>query len=122
VSTKRAAQPHLDLKSSTLQYFNNLEKDSEYSRWPNTLMTLMQPTKRGTLHRLSRNIYNAVLVGRPTQPAFQQLVLQAHELYSELQPVRLGLLMVTPAGLAALDVREREFTSTGYVKKGTCAA
>eukprot|EP00045_Choanoeca_perplexa_P016030 m.211199 g.211199 ORF g.211199 m.211199 type:complete len:1566 (-) comp17147_c0_seq4:48-4745(-) len=118
VSTKRAAQPRLDLKSSTLQYFNNLEKDSEYSRWPNTLMTLMQPSPRGTLHRISRNIYNAVLVGRPTEPSFQRRVLDMQELYAQLQPVRLGLLMVTPAGLAALDSREREFTSTGYVKTG----
>ena len=120
MTTKQAARPRLDLKSSTLQYFNNLEKDSEYSRWPNTLMTLMQPTQRGSLHRISRNIYNAIMVGRPTQPAFQRLVLQAHALYSELQPVRVGLLMVTPAGLAALDRREREFTTAGYVKTGTC--
>lgn len=118
MTTARHGSPRLDLKSSTLQYFNDLEKDSEYARWPDTLMTLMQPTQRGTLHRLSRNIYNAVLVGRPTDPAYQALVLQAHEQYSQLQPVRFGLLMVTPAGVAALDNRAREFTSSGYVKTG----
>lgn len=118
VTTARLGSPRLDLKSSTVQYFNNLEKDSEYSRWPNTLMTLMQPTQRGTLHRIARNIYHAVVVGRPSEVGFRALVLQAHEQYSQLQPVRFGLLMVTPAGIKALDNREREFTSAGYVKTG----
>eukprot|EP00730_Choanoeca_flexa_P004162 TRINITY_DN11618_c0_g3_i1.p1 TRINITY_DN11618_c0_g3~~TRINITY_DN11618_c0_g3_i1.p1 ORF type:complete len:1253 (+),score=421.02 TRINITY_DN11618_c0_g3_i1:1104-4862(+) len=116
VRTPRPQAPRLDLKSSTLQYFNNLEKDADYKRWPSTLMTFMQPAPRGSMHRVARNVFNAILVGRPTEVSFRNLVLQANKLYSELQPVRLGLLMVTPAGCRALDMREREFTSSGYVK------
>ncbi|TFY65772.1 hypothetical protein EVG20_g5315 [Dentipellis fragilis] len=43
-------------------WWNDIEKDSRYARWPSSLYTLMRPTYPGQINVVRLNFYNAIVV------------------------------------------------------------
>lgn len=50
----------LDIRDTSITWFNDLESDERYRRWPSSYMELLRPTYPGMLRNLRRNIYNYV--------------------------------------------------------------
>ncbi|KIJ36946.1 hypothetical protein M422DRAFT_260570, partial [Sphaerobolus stellatus SS14] len=46
----------------TIVWWNDIEKDTRYSRWSPSLQTLLQPTWPGQMPSLKRNAFNTILV------------------------------------------------------------
>ncbi|KOB72007.1 Pantothenate kinase 4 [Operophtera brumata] len=51
----------LDIRDTSITWFNDLESDERYRRWPSSYMELLRPTYPGMLRNLKRNIYNYLL-------------------------------------------------------------
>lgn len=50
----------IDIRDSAITWINDLEKDSQYRRWPASLMDLLRPTFPGMLRNVRKNLFNLV--------------------------------------------------------------
>lgn len=50
----------IDIRDSAINWINDIENDSKYSRWPTNLMELLRPTFPGMLRQVRRNLFNLV--------------------------------------------------------------
>lgn len=50
----------MDIRDSAINWINDIESDSAYKRWPNSLMELLRPTFPGMLRHVRRNLFNLV--------------------------------------------------------------
>lgn len=47
---------------NVIQWWNNIEKDSRYSTWPEAISVILQPQRPGGFQPVRRNLWNVVLV------------------------------------------------------------
>lgn len=50
----------MDIRDSAINWINDIENDSRYSKWPPSLTELLRPTFPGMLRNIRRNLYNLV--------------------------------------------------------------
>lgn len=50
----------IDIRDSAINWVNDIENDSKYSRWSSNLMDLLRPTFPGMLRQVRRNLFNLV--------------------------------------------------------------
>lgn len=50
----------IDIRDSAINWLNDIENDSKYSRWSTNLMELLRPTFPGMLRQVRRNLFNLV--------------------------------------------------------------
>lgn len=50
----------IDIRDSAINWLNDIEHDSKYGRWSNSLMELLRPTFPGMMRQVRRNLYNLV--------------------------------------------------------------
>lgn len=50
----------IDIRDSAISWINDIENDSRYNRWSNSLMELLRPTFPGMLRQVRRNLFNLV--------------------------------------------------------------
>lgn len=60
LSTSSAKDFAIDVRDSAITWINDLEKDSQYRRWPSSVMDLLRPTFPGMLRNLRKNLFNLV--------------------------------------------------------------
>lgn len=73
-------------------WINDLENDSQYKRWPSSLMDLLRPSFPGMLRNVRKNLFNLVLLVDPTTPESRGIIKLAESFVIHLAPVRLGLV------------------------------
>lgn len=73
-------------------WINDLENDSQYKRWPSSLMDLLRPSFPGMLRNVRKNLFNLVLLVDPTTPDSRGIIKLAESFVIHLAPVRLGLV------------------------------
>lgn len=73
-------------------WINDLENDSQYKRWPNSLMDLLRPSFPGMLRNVRKNLFNLVLLVDPITPESRGIIKLAESFVIHLAPVRLGLV------------------------------
>lgn len=50
----------MDIRDSAINWINDIEHDSQYSRWSSSVMELLKPTFPGMLRQVRRNLFNLV--------------------------------------------------------------
>lgn len=50
----------MDIRDSAINWINDIENDSKYSRWSSSLRDLLRPTFPGMLRQVRRNLFNLV--------------------------------------------------------------
>ena len=86
----------LDFRHSAILWLNDLEKDSQYTKWPNSYYDLLRNNFFGGLRTIRKNLYNLVLVIDPSQLETSYDLMKNLEAYfvHEL-PIRIGVVFVT---------------------------
>ena len=78
-----------------VHFFNNIEKDKAYKKWPRAMETLMTPS--WSLHQLRRNIYTTIIVGNPVEERTLSAIKDMLAVVTQLIPIRLGLVFTNEA-------------------------
>ncbi|KAI8914924.1 UDP-glucose:glycoprotein glucosyltransferase-domain-containing protein [Powellomyces hirtus] len=98
-----------DVRSDLVVWWNDLEKDSRYSRWPKDIMDLLRPSYPGQLKFMRKNLMQLVFQLDLTNPAHLRVMLQAFEFVERDIPLRFGIAPLVdetdpnaPASIAAL--------------------
>lgn len=73
-----------------VSFFNNLERDKEYKRFPKSLKTLLQPT--WSLHQLSRNLFTVICIADVLTDDGALLIYQFMSIVQQGYPLRIGVV------------------------------
>lgn len=86
----------LDFRHPAILWINDLEKDSQYNKWPSSYYDLLRNNFFGGLRTIRKNLYNLVVIIDPSQVETSYELLKNLEAYfvHEL-PLRIGLIFVT---------------------------
>ncbi|XP_067203382.1 UDP-glucose:glycoprotein glucosyltransferase isoform X3 [Linepithema humile] len=84
----------MDIRDSAINWINDIENDSRYSRWSPSLTELLRPTFPGMLRNIRRNLYNLVLIIDPLNEDSMSLITLAQSLYAHSAPLRIGFVFV----------------------------
>lgn len=87
----------IDIRDSAINWINDLESDSQYRRWPTSVMDLLRPTFPGMLRNVRKNLFNLVLVVDPIGTEARPLLKLAESFIVHMAPIRLGLVFDTRA-------------------------
>lgn len=82
----------MDIRDSAVNWINDIENDSKYSRWGTSLMELLRPTFPGMLRHIKRNLFNLVLIVDPLEKETHNLLKLAGSLVAHSAPIRVGLV------------------------------
>lgn len=58
--TTSSSEYAIDIRDSAIQWINDIEYDSQYHMWSDSLLDLLRPTFPGMLRSIRRNLYNLV--------------------------------------------------------------
>lgn len=50
----------IDIRDTAIMWVNDIEADSQYRRWPSSVMDLLRPTFPGMLRNIKKNVFNLV--------------------------------------------------------------
>lgn len=81
-------------------WINDLENDSQYKRWPDSLMDLLRPSFPGMLRNVRKNLFNLVLLVDPILPDSRGLLKLVESFVIHSAPVRLGLVFDSRGAVA----------------------
>ncbi|CAF4066638.1 unnamed protein product, partial [Rotaria magnacalcarata] len=86
----------LDFRHPSIFWLNDLEKDSQYAKWPSSYYDLLRNNFFGGLRTIRKNLYNLVIIIDPSQIDTSYDLMKNVEAYfvHEL-PIRIGLVFVT---------------------------
>lgn len=87
----------IDIRDSAINWINDIENDSKYSRWSSSLMELLRPTFPGMLRQVRRNLFNLVLIIDPTEPKSRDLVKLLESFVVHTAPLRVGIVFAVDA-------------------------
>lgn len=85
----------IDIRDSAISWINDIEKDTEYARWPSSVMDLLRPTFPGMLRNIRKNLFNLILVVDPVKPDARPLIKLAESFVVHSAPLRLGIVLDT---------------------------
>ena len=86
----------LDFRHPSILWLNDLEKDSQYSKWPASYYDLLRNNFFGGLRTIRKNMFNLVVIVDPSDTETVYELMKNIEAYfvHEL-PIRIGLVLVT---------------------------
>lgn len=85
----------VDIRDSSIQWLNNLEKDSKYSQWGKSMQEILRPTYPGMMRSVAKNFFNLVFVLDPSKEESKTLLKTAESFYVNDLPVRIGFVFVS---------------------------
>uniref|UniRef100_A0A1B0G8K0 UDP-glucose:glycoprotein glucosyltransferase n=1 Tax=Glossina morsitans morsitans TaxID=37546 RepID=A0A1B0G8K0_GLOMM len=102
----------IDIRDTAIMWINDIEKDSQYRRWPASVTDLLRPTFPGMLRNIRKNVFNLVLLVDPLRPSSRGVIKLAESFIIHLAPVRLGLVF---------DIRPNDGTNEEDYRSLVCA-
>ncbi|XP_068902537.1 UDP-glucose:glycoprotein glucosyltransferase isoform X2 [Tenebrio molitor] len=87
----------IDIRDSAINWINDVESDSKYSRWSSSLMELLRPTFPGMIRQVRKNLFNLVLIIDPTEPKSRDLVKLLESFVVHTAPLRVGIVFAVDA-------------------------
>lgn len=84
----------LDIRTSAINWVNDIETDHKYSKWPSSLQELLRPVFPGAIRSIKRNFFNLVLFLDPAQDYAGDYVKLAELFYQHNVPLRIGFVFV----------------------------
>lgn len=94
-TTSKNSDYGVDIRDSSIQWLNDLEKDSKYSYWGRNVQELLRPTYPGMMRSIAKNFYNLVLIVDPASQDTRSLLTLAESFYVNDVPIRIGFVFVT---------------------------
>ncbi len=85
----------VDLRDSSIQWVNDLEKDSKYNYWPKRVQEMLRPTYPGMMRSVAKNFFHLVLMIDPAKKESRSLLNTVESFYLNDIPVKIGLVFVT---------------------------
>ncbi|UJR13905.1 hypothetical protein I4U23_000911 [Adineta vaga] len=86
----------LDFRHPAILWLNDLEKDSQYSKWPASYYDLLRNNFFGGLRTIRKNLYNLVVIIDPSQiDTSYELIKNLESYFVHELPIRIGLVMIT---------------------------
>ncbi|RZC41026.1 UDP-glucose:glycoprotein glucosyltransferase, partial [Asbolus verrucosus] len=82
----------IDIRDSAINWVNDIENDSKYSRWSSSVMELLRPTFPGMIRQVRKNLFNLVLIIDPTEPKSRDLVKLLESFVVHTAPLRVGIV------------------------------
>jgi len=89
----------LDTRSESVQWLNNLEKDSQYNYWPSSLNEILRPTFPGMMRYIAKNVFHVVAFVDPLSEEFFKLLKNCNELIDNSVPARFGMVFVVDGSI-----------------------
>ncbi|XP_065164353.1 UDP-glucose:glycoprotein glucosyltransferase isoform X2 [Atheta coriaria] len=83
----------MDIRDSAINWINDIEKDSKYSRWGTSLMDLLRPTFPGMLRQVRKNLFNLVIIIDPLNKETRTLLKLVESFVIHTAPLRVGLVL-----------------------------
>lgn len=90
----------LDIRDSAINWVNDIEADSKYSRWSSSLMDLLRPTFPGMLRQVRRNMFNLVLIINPIDSEIRGLLKLVESFVYHTAPIRVGFVFAVNSSSA----------------------
>lgn len=106
----------LDTRSESVQWMNDLEKDSQYSFWPSNLNEILRPTFPGMMRYIAKNIFNVVVYANPVSEDFHKLFNMLNEQIDNSVPARFGIVFVTEDNSDDLDAGAALLRAFSFIK------
>nr|CAH7747311.1 unnamed protein product [Callosobruchus chinensis] len=82
----------IDIRDSAINWINDIEHESKYSRWSSSLMELLRPTFPGMIRQIRRNLYNLVLLIDPLDPSAAPVLKLVESFVVHTAPIRVGVV------------------------------
>ncbi len=80
----------VDIRDSSVQWLNDLEKDRKYNHWAKSMQEILRPTYPGMTRSIARNFFNLVFMVEPAKAEAQVLLKTAESFFVNDIPVRIG--------------------------------
>lgn len=82
----------VDVRDTAVNWINNIEKDSLYKGWPDSVNELLRPTFPGMLRSIRKNFFNVVILCDPSSSKSRALLKNLESFYVHRAPTRIGLV------------------------------
>jgi UDP-glucose:glycoprotein glucosyltransferase len=81
-----------DTRSDSVAWLNNVEKDSRYKRFPDSLTALLRQVYPGQLYYIRKNVYNVVAFVDFSKPVHLVVVAMFMQFIEQSIPIRFGFV------------------------------
>nr|CDJ85605.1 Protein UGGT-2 [Haemonchus contortus] len=82
----------VDYRNAHPIYLNNLDTDTRYKRWRNSVKLLLEPYYPGMIRPIARNLFTLIFVLDPAGKEDRRLMELACSLFEHEVPLRIGIL------------------------------
>jgi UDP-glucose:glycoprotein glucosyltransferase len=92
---KNSDTEYYDVRNDIVSWWNNLESDSRYNKWPKNIKEILQPLYyQGQMHRIAKNIYNSLFVVDLTKKNVLEALSEIFIFVERGVPIRFGVVPV----------------------------
>jgi len=93
--SKNSDIEYYDVRGDIVSWWNDLESDSRYNRWPNDIKEILQPLfYQGQMHRIAKNLYNTLFVVDLTKKDVIESFTEIFIFIERGVPIRFGIVPV----------------------------
>jgi len=86
---------YYDVRDDIVSWWNNLESDSRYEKWPKNIREILQPLyHQGQMHRIARNIYNSLFVVDLSKSSVLEIFTEIFVFIERGVPIRFGVVPI----------------------------
>lgn len=93
----------IDIRDSSVVWFNDLESDKDYRRWGSSVMDMLRPTFPGMMRSVRKNFFNLMLVFDPVKPDARDIIRMSESFIANMAPIRFGVVLDTRSGVGELN-------------------
>lgn len=92
LSTTSSKEFAIDIRDTGITWINDIENDSQYKRWSNSVLDLLRPTFPGMMRNVRKNLFNLVLVFNPIVPKARGILKLVESFITHSAPIRIGIV------------------------------
>lgn len=96
----------IDIRDSSVNWLNDIEKDSKYRYWSSSLMELLRPTFPGMIRQIRRNLFNLVLIVDPIDSKVRPLFKLIESFVVHVSPIRVGVVFNVNASKSVTGLQD----------------
>lgn len=85
----------VDIRDSAIVWINDIEKDSKYRTWPQTVYELLRPSFPGMVRSIRKNLFNLVIIIDPVIPDVRPITKLVESFVVHAAPIRVGIVFDT---------------------------
>ncbi|KAJ3654931.1 hypothetical protein Zmor_014082 [Zophobas morio] len=96
----------IDIRDSAINWINDVENDSKYSRWSSSVMELLRPTFPGMIRQVKKNLFNLIIIIDPTEPKSRELVKLLESFVVHTAPLRVGIVFAVDSSTELTGLKD----------------